>query len=99
MAPITGASFLLAGLSLILFVRRQNAVADTLSASTARGSLASGILATLVAAANLLVLMGYLYDAPDIYGGGHMLVAFTTALCFLLFVVGLACLSGPAAFP
>jgi signal transduction histidine kinase/CheY-like chemotaxis protein len=85
MSPITGGSFLLCSISLLLVLRRPSPIA--------------GALVGLVMAANGLVLMGHLYDAPAIYGGNQMLVAYPTALCFLCFAVGHACLSGPESFP
>ncbi len=88
MSPITGTSLLGASVALILL----------LSPTSARTRWA-GLLGLLVAAANLLVLMGYLYDAPDIYGGGQFLVAIPTALGLLLLVAGLFCLAGPEALP
>jgi signal transduction histidine kinase/DNA-binding response OmpR family regulator len=91
MAPVTGASLLCSSLALILFVRRQTL--DT------RAFYLPGLLGALVGGLNLLVLMGYLYGTPDIYGGEQSLVALPTALAFLCFVAGLFCLLGPEAFP
>ncbi len=91
MAPITGISFLVSSLALFLFLRRQQPE-NTLNRLP-------GLLGSLAGSLNLLVLMGYLYGTPDIYGAGGDLVAFPTALAFLCFVAGLFCLLGPEAFP
>lgn len=81
MSPITAMSFLLAGLSL-MFLQ---------SSSKKRGAIQDIAVATAtgIVVANLLVLLGYWYRGPLIFGGGVVPVALPTGLCFFLLGMGL----------
>ncbi|MBI3177061.1 MAG: PAS domain-containing protein, partial [Chloroflexi bacterium] len=80
MSPLTAVSFLLESAALFMLLpskRRRNA-------STAAALLAAGATAL-----NVVVLTGYFYGAPLLYGGAIIPVAFTTAIAFILVGVGL----------
>lgn len=91
MSPITGVSFVFSALALFLLLKQP--------APSAKAGATAGAFAATVAAANLLVLMSYLYGAPQIHGIDEMRVALTTATAFLLFAVGISVLAGPERFP
>ncbi len=79
MSPLTAASFLLESGALMLLLR------------AARWRLAASMAALLALAAatmNLVVVVGYLYGAPLLYGGATIPVALPTALAFLLLGAG-----------
>lgn len=88
MSPITALGFLLTSVALLLLLS---------PARPATGKAAA--LASFVAVANLVVLLGYFYGAPLLYGGEIIPVAATTALSFLCFGAGLIAVAGPEHFP
>ncbi len=91
MSPITAASFVLASAAMIL-----------LAAETRRRRRAAGVaagMASLVVAVYLVVLLGYLYGTPLLYGGRIIPVALTTAIAFLFLAVGLIAAAGPDYLP
>ena len=88
MSPIAATSFLLicASMSLILF------------APGYRAGLSSG-LAFVVVSVGLIVLLGYLYGTPQLYGGGYRYVALPAGVMFVFLGTGLIVAAGPAHFP
>jgi len=90
MSPIAAACFLCSGAALLL-----------LCAASHRRRFAEGaaLLATLVISASVVVLLGYLYGTPLLYGGNIIPVALPTALAFFALGVGLIAAAGPTLFP
>ena len=80
MSPLTAATFLLESGALIILL----AIRWRLAASMA------ALLAFAAAAINVVVLVGYLYGAPLLYGGAIIPVALPTAFAFVLVGVGAA---------
>ncbi len=91
MSPITAASFLLAGSSLLLLL---NSLPDRFLARNIAAALA-----TATVFVGLTTTLGYLYGAPLLYGGTIIPVALTTALAFLFLGTGLGAAAGPSAWP
>ncbi|MBI2977192.1 MAG: PAS domain S-box protein [Chloroflexi bacterium] len=91
-SPITAACFLPAGISLLLSL---HSPADR---SAAR-HVASTLAVAVVAPVGLVIVLGYLYGAPLLYGGTTIPVALTTAVAFLFLAGGLAAVAGPSAWP
>jgi serine/threonine-protein kinase len=58
-----------------------------------------GTLGLLVIAAGSIFLLGYLFDAPLLYGGRVIPMALNSALAFVLLGTGIVAETGPAAFP
>lgn len=75
MSPITAANFLLAGSALLLLL------ASLTGGQRARGVAA--FLATLVICSGFVLLLGYLYGTPLLYGGYIIPVALNTAILFV----------------
>ncbi len=86
MSPITASNFLLAGTA-------------TLSLLFKRIRRLAGVLASAVTAVSALVVLGYLYGTPLLYGGGIIPVALSTALAFLSFGVALLAEAGLERWP
>jgi PAS domain S-box-containing protein len=86
MSPLAALSFVCAALALLLLL------------STRRARLAAG-LASLIMAVYLVVLLGYLYGVPLLYGSNVIPVALSTTLAFLLMSAGLIGAAGPGHFP
>ena len=79
MSPLTAASFLLESGALMLVLRASRwRFADSMAA----------LLAFTAAAINVVVLVGYAYGAPLLYGGATIPVALPTALAFVLLGAG-----------
>jgi two-component system sensor histidine kinase/response regulator len=91
MSPITTSNFLLLGGGLLLV-----ALAP---ANSRRAVSWVAALTTIVLVVNLIVLLGYLYGTPLLYGGRVIPVAIPTALGFLFLGVGLIAAIGPDHFP
>ena len=87
MSPITAGAFLMAS-SAALLVRRDRRGARGRTAWAA--GAATGVLAVM-----LVVLLGYLYGEPLLYGGGIIPVALPTAGAFLFLGTGLIAAAGP----
>jgi len=87
MSPITAFFFFLTGLSL-MSLTRQNAPRSI-----------AGFLSATVVGFDLVVLLGYLYGTPLLYGGAVIPMALTTALAFSFLGVGLLAAAGPHALP
>ena len=60
---------------------------------------ATPLLATTLLAMALIVLLGYLYGSPLLYGGSVIPMAFPTAVAFALLGLGLTTACGPHALP
>ena len=60
--------------------------------------LSSG-LASVVVSVGLVVLMGYLYGTPQLYGGGYRYVALPAGVMFVFLGTGLIAAAGPEHFP
>lgn len=88
MSPITALLFLLTALSLF-FLQSSKKYAD----------IASGIFSVLAFFITLVVLVGYLYDTPILYGDTTIPIALSTGLCFLLTSVSLFICNGYDKFP
>ncbi|VVB55800.1 Methanogenesis regulatory histidine kinase FilI [uncultured archaeon] len=88
MSPITAVSFLLICVAtvLLLFVPRY------------RAGLSSG-MASVVVSVGLVVLMGYLYGTPQLYGGGYRYVALPAGVMFVFLGTGIIAAAGPEHFP
>jgi PAS domain S-box-containing protein len=94
MSPATGMMFFLAGTGFCLLVLREG--------KGGREKLIgdiSGSLGTLIATAGLMFLLGYVYGAPLLYGGGIIPVALPTAVAFLTLGAGLVAATGEEFFP
>ena len=79
MSPLTAASFLLESGALMLVLRANRwRFADSMAA----------LLVFTVTATNVVVLVGYAYGAPLLYGGSSIPVALPTALAFVLLGMG-----------
>jgi len=91
MSPITALGFLLSGGALLLRLLAP--------AHSQRGQVQAAALASLVVLMMLVVLAGYLYGTPLLYGATIIPVALPTAIAFLLLGVGLLADAGPRAFP
>lgn len=91
MSPITAVNFLLSGFSLLLT-----------TSSPAKGkyikSMASS-LATIVIFTGSIVILGYLYRTPLLYGGTIIPMAHTTAVAFVCLGTGLIFTIGPEYWP
>ena len=89
MSSIAAASFLLicAAMVLLLFAPGHRAA-----------GLSSG-LASVVVSVGLVVLLGYLYGTPQLYGGGYRYVALPAGIMFVFLGTGLIAAAGPEHFP
>jgi PAS domain S-box-containing protein len=89
MSPIAAASFLLicAAMVLLLFAPGHRAA-----------GLSSG-LAFVVVLVGLVVLLGYLYGTPQLYGEGYRYVALPAGVMFVFLGTGLIAAAGPEHFP
>lgn len=91
MSPITAVSFLLSGFSLLLAL-----------SSPAQGKYLKGIasgFATVVIFIGSIVILGYLYRTPLLYGGTIIPMALTTAAAFVFLGIGLIFAIGPECWP
>src|SRR3990172_6115290 len=84
MSPLTAIAFLLAGGALLAVAggRRRPALGDL-----------GGWLASLLAVLGVVVLLGYGYGTPLLYGGPGVPMALTTALAFGALSLALLCLA------
>ncbi len=89
MSPITAANFLVAGLALLALV---TSPAQWDRAHDVAGSLAAGVVAV-----GVLVLLGYAYGTPLLYGATIIPVALPTAAAFVALGVALLAAAGPQA--
>lgn len=84
MSPLTAVGFLLSGLAL----------ASLTGASTRRAVDAGAVLGAIVALAGAIVVLGYMYRAPLLYGGAVIPMALTTGLAFVGIGVALVANAG-----
>ncbi len=89
MSPISAASFLLICVAMVLL----------LFAPGRRAARLSAILASVVVLVGLVVLLGYLYGTPQLYGGGYRYVALPAGIMFVFLGTGLIAVVGPDHFP
>lgn len=92
MSPITAANFLLAGSALLLLL-----TSPATGKQRARG--AAAFLATLIISVGFVVLLGYLYGTPFLYGGKIIPVALTTAIVFVFLGIGIMLAAGEHYWP
>ncbi|MGI8602081.1 MAG: PP2C family protein-serine/threonine phosphatase [Verrucomicrobiales bacterium] len=86
MSPFTAGIFLLAGMGMIFLILR-------------RWWRWGALLAAIVMGASVVVLLGYLYGTPLLYGGTIIPVALPTALAFLCLGLGMIAAAGPESWP
>ncbi len=89
-SPLTSLAFLLGGVAL-----------TGMSARSLRRALGdvSGVLACLLTALSLVVLLGYAFGTPLLYGGSLVPMALSTAIAFACLGTALIALSGPQRLP
>lgn len=90
MSPITGGNFLVAGVALLLL------------ALPSYGRLIRDIASCLAVATTiigLVVILGYLYGTPILYGGNTIPMAVTTACAFVCIGIALIAASGSERLP
>ena len=89
MSPIAAASFLLicAAMVLLLFAPEHRAA-----------GLSSG-LASVVVSVGLVILLGYLYGTPQLYGEEYRYVALPSGIMLVFLGTGLIAAAGPEHFP
>jgi signal transduction histidine kinase/CheY-like chemotaxis protein len=90
MSPLTAASFAVASASLL-----------TLVAIPGRSRLGDlgGLLACVLVVVSAVLLLGYVYGTPLLYGGTVVPVALPTALAFVALSTSLLALAGPGRLP
>ncbi|MFZ3059143.1 MAG: PAS domain S-box protein [Candidatus Methanoperedens sp.] len=91
MSPITAANFLLSACALLLLL------ASPPGKQRAKG--AAVCLATFVFSIGLVIVVGYLYGTPLLYGGTIIPVALTTAFAFVFMGLGLIAAIGQYYWP
>lgn len=89
LAPLVSTSWLLAGLATLAAIRWPGS----------RFGLAANALAGLLNLANLIVVLGYLYGTPVLYGSGDRAVPLPSAVGFLLASVAVMLMLGPGYYP
>jgi PAS domain S-box-containing protein len=96
MSPAAGALVLVVGASVLALL---------LSTTAARASVrerlreAAGTLGAIAAGGSLVFVLGYLYGAPLLYGGGVIPIAAAASLGFLVLGLGLAAAAGADGWP
>jgi PAS domain S-box-containing protein len=90
MSPITGGNFLLAGITLLLFALPSyvRLIRDIASC-----------LALAVTITGLVVILGYIYGTPILYGGNTVPMAVTTACAFVCIGIALIATAGMECLP
>jgi signal transduction histidine kinase len=88
MSPITAYLFLLCCFSLLLLTRREK-----------WSRIGSGIFSVLAFTSTLIVLVGYLYNTPLLYGQTTIPIALTTGIGFLALSLALMIANGTNSFP
>ncbi len=91
MSPITAANFLLSACALLLLLASPP--------GRHRAKSISACLAAFVVLVGLVVVLGYLYGAPSLYGGTIIPVALTTAVAFVFMGVGITAAAGQDYWP
>ncbi len=92
MSPLAALSLIAVGVALLLLLLPR-------SRQSQRAVSAAAACASLVMGAYLVVLLGYLYGTPLLYGGKVIPVALTSTLAFLFLSSALIAASGPDHFP
>ncbi len=87
MSPITAVCFITSALAL-LFLADKRAQKNTAS-----------IFAVITALTGAVLILGYLYGTPILYGGSLIPVALTTSFAFLFLGMGLLTSAGPDSYP
>jgi hypothetical protein len=85
MSPITAFNFILVSVALLLLMRQVKKIA--------------AILGSVVVVIGGIVLIGYWYGAPLLYGGHIIPIALPTALAFVVLGIGLVTAAGPEVLP
>ncbi len=91
MSPITGMAFFAVTLDILFFVF-----------SFERGKKfkqAAALIATVVSLTGFVVILGYVYGTPLLYGGSIIPVALPTALAFVSLGLGMITAAGPDVLP
>lgn len=88
MSPLAAGNFLLDCAAVVLLLR---------AAPVSRRM--SGYLSSLALGTNIVILLGYLYGTPLLYGGGIRPIALPVAIAFVFFNVGIVSSVGSAHFP
>jgi PAS domain S-box-containing protein len=89
MSPITAVALVLAGASLVI----------SSSASGDRRRQLAAILALLAASIGFVIILGYLFGAPLLYGTSTIPVALTTAIALDFLGIGVCASAGPTCWP
>ncbi len=93
MSPITGALFFLAGVAVLLLLRRSYSRKD-------RVAHGAGVLGSLVFTGSFVAMLGYLLGTPLLYEQGTTVpIALTTAFAFLGLSVAIIAVAGQKSFP
>jgi|GEM_PF-1078751 len=90
MSPITGGNFLMAGVALLVLV---------LPLYQGFMRCIASCLAVAMTLVGLVVILGYLYGTPILYGGNTIPMAVTTAIAFVCLGIALIATSGSECFP
>ncbi|HYF36554.1 MAG TPA: PP2C family protein-serine/threonine phosphatase, partial [Prosthecobacter sp.] len=85
MAPLTAVNFLVLTIGFLLI--------------TTRWYRWAGLLGSLVTVSSLIILIGYAYGTPVLYGGRFVPVALPTAFAFFVSGVAVISAAGPGAWP
>ena len=95
MSPLTGCGFLIAGISVLLYIYKYGLRNENKWLWVLPGSLG-----TLQIAGSLIVLLGYLYKQPFMYGESSIVpMALTTAIAFFFLGIGILSINGSKQFP
>jgi len=89
MSPITAAGLVLVSASLVI----------SSSASGDRRRQLAAILVLLAASIGFVIILGYLFGAPLLYGSSIMPVALTTAIALDFLGIGVCASAGPTCWP
>jgi len=91
MSPITAANFLLSACALLLLLASPP--------GRHRAKSISACLASIVVSVGLVVVLGYLFGTPLLYGGTIIPVALTTAIAFVFMGFGITAAAGQDYWP
>ncbi len=90
MSPIAALSFVVVSIAILLLLKNRD---------RERAASLASICASVALTGYLVVLLGYLYGMPLLYGGKVIPVALTTTLAFLFLSGGIIAASGANHFP
>ena len=91
MSPLAALSFVVVGMALLLLLLKNR--------DRERAASMASVCASVALTGYLVVLLGYLYGMPLLYGGKVIPVALTTTIAFLFLSVGIIAASGTNHFP